>query len=308
MKFFFRKIVNRLIFELIFKKWIVGICKDNIKDIIRNKTFNPNIKWLSKKAFDKYYADPFHINSSDMNFNILVEEYTIENDYGRIALLTFDKDFKQVKNKILLDTQSHLSYPFVFIENNKTYIFPEAAQSGKLSCYEYDSELESIIFLQDVLYMPLLDSTILKYDSKYWIFGTLRGEDKDYNLYIFFSENLLGPYIPHLNNPVKRGLDGTRSAGHFIEVDGTFYRPTQNCKKEYGESISLNKVIKLDEVNFIEESYMRISINKKNRNNNGVHSIHTINAMDDTILVDGVHWSFSPFNQFKKNHMNSKLH
>ena len=181
-----KRILSKYINKLFFKKWIIGICQDNIGDIIRSKTFDPDINWLLIKSYDKFYADPFLLNSKDGNFRILFEEFTFDEDYGKISLLTLDKNFRQVNNKVLLDTKSHLSYPFVFTESGKTYIFPEASKSGKLSCYEYDSVNESLNFLQDILNLPLRDSTILKHSDKYWIFGTLSESVTDYKLHIFF--------------------------------------------------------------------------------------------------------------------------
>ena len=219
--------------------------------------------------------------------------------------MTLDRSFKQVNCKILLDTKNHISYPFIFTENNKTYIFPEAGRSGKLSCYEYDPLNESINFLQDIVDLPLCDSSILKQNGKYWIFGTLSEIEADtkritdYKLYVFFSDRLLGPYVPHPGNPIKSGLNGTRQAGNFIEVDGIIYRPTQNCERLYGESITINKVTELNEINVVEEPYMTICINKKNRYNYGMHTIHTINVMNDIVVIDGKRWTFSPIIQLK---------
>jgi hypothetical protein len=294
------KILSKYIDKLFFKKWIIGIFRGNIKDIIKSRTFDPDINWLLIESFDKFYADPFLLVSNDENPKIIFEEYMFNDNYGKISLMTVDKSFRRVISKILLDTKSHLSYPFVFTENTKTYVFPEASKSGKLSCYEYDPVHESLNFLQDILNLPLRDSTILKFDDKYWIFGALSEDGTDYKLHVFFSDSLLGPYAPHPANPVKRGLNGTRSAGNFIEVDGIIYRPSQNCKKEYGESITINKVTELNEINVVEEPYMTISINKKNRFNYGMHTIHTINVMDNIIVVDGENWTFSPLHQFRK--------
>jgi hypothetical protein len=300
-----KRILLKYIEKFFFKKWIIGIFRGNIKDIIRSKTFDPDINWLFIRSIDTYYADPFLLIPKDENFQILLEDFSLDKGYGKISLTTLDKSFKQVNHKILLDTKSHISYPFVFSENNKTYIFPEAGRSGKLSCYEYDRVNETIDFLQDIVDLPLCDSSILKRDGKYWIFGTLSeintDTDKitDYKLCVFFSDSLLGPYVPHPGNPVNRGLDGTRSAGNFIEVEGIIYRPTQNCEKQYGESITINKVTELNEINVVEEPYMTISINRRNRSNYGMHTIHTINAIDDIIVVDGNRWTFSPVIQLK---------
>lgn len=297
------KILSKLIDKFFFRKWIIGVFRGDIKDVIRSKTFNPNINWLPVEPYDSYYADPFIIRSEGEQLEILVEDFSFDEDYGKLALMALDKNFKQIKHKILLDTKSHISYPFFFKEDNKIYIFPEAGKSGKLSCYEYDPVNESIDFVKDLIDLPLSDSSVLKQNGKYWIFGTLADlniegtEITDYKLCVFFSDKLLGPYIPHPNNPVKRGLNCSRQAGNFIEVDGAIYRPTQNCENQYGESITITKITVLNELNIVEEPYMIICINKKNRNNFGMHTIHTINVLDDIIVVDGMKWTFSPLFQ-----------
>jgi hypothetical protein len=294
------KKLSKFFDKLFFKKWIIGICQVNIKDIIRSKNFDSEINWLIKKSFDKFYADPFPLISNDGNIKILYEEYIFKEDYGKISLMTIDKNFRLINNKTLLDTKSHLSYPFFFSENNKIYVFPESATNSKLSCYEYNPTNESLVFLKDILNIPLRDSTILKYDGKYWIFGAIGKNFINYKLSLFYSDDLLGTYEPHACNNTLIGLNGIRPAGNFIEVDGVLYRPAQNCNNYYGESITINKVNELNEMNFREEPYMTIFINKKRKFNRGMHSIHTINSMDNFIVVDGEHWTFDPIRQFKK--------
>jgi len=293
-----KKILSKYIDKLFVKQWTIGLSRGDIKDIIRSKTFNLNINWLPIRSINRFIADPFLFKTNG-SYNIFYEDFTFHDQYGKISLMTIDETFKQADYKILLDTKSHLSYPFVYTENNKIYVFPEAAKSGKLSCYEYVPEIKSLIFLQEIIGLPLLDSTILKHDNKYWLFGTLSGKDSYNKLYVYFSNNLLGPYTPHLKNPVKNALNGTRPAGNFIEVDGVIYRPSQNCEYRYGESITINKLVLLNEFNVVEEPYMSICLNKKKRYNYGMHTIHTINAIDDIIVVDSKKWTFSPINQFK---------
>ncbi len=157
-----KQVYSKYIDKLFYKNWTIGICRANIKDIIRNKSFDPDITWLFDNSYDKYYADPFIMNSANGEFKILHEEFPYETDYGVLSLSDIDKDFKPIDYKTLLDTKSHISYPFYYTENDKTYIFPEAGQSGKLSCYEYDIVNESMRFLKDIIDLPLRDSTILK--------------------------------------------------------------------------------------------------------------------------------------------------
>lgn len=295
-----KNILSSFFERLFFKEWIIGICRENIKDAIRKRTFDPDINWLKIKSYEKFIADPFFLESIDGTFKIIYEEFTYNDNYGKLSIMSINNDFQITNQKMILDTKSHLSYPFVFKEDNKTYVFPESKQKGKLSCYEYNPKNESLNFLQDILDLPLLDSTIVKHNNKYWIFGTISENKREYNLNLFFSENILGPYSPHPKNPVKSGLNATRSAGKFIEVDRIFYRPSQNCEKAYGESITINKVTELNEITYTEEPYMTITINAKKKSNYGMHTIHTINLLGDIILVDGIHWVFRPIFMIKE--------
>src|ERR1019366_618414 len=127
--------------RLFFKKWVIGICQGNIKDLIKRKEFDEEISWLFTESFDRFFADPFLLASKcSEELRILYEEFEFQENYGKISLMTVDKNLKHIYNRTLLDTKSHLSYPFFFVENNKTYVFPEAAQSGKLSCYLFCEE------------------------------------------------------------------------------------------------------------------------------------------------------------------------
>ncbi|HEY5407368.1 MAG TPA: hypothetical protein VIJ92_09775 [Ginsengibacter sp.] len=296
------KLISKYTNKIFFKKWIIGLCSNTtITDIIKTRTFDPEIKWIKTKSVDKFYADPFPYIDENGSLRILCESFDFGEDYGKISLLAFDASMKPLQGKVLLDTQSHLSYPLIFKNDGKTYVFPEASKSGKLSCYEYDSVHESLHFLQDIIDKPLLDATIIKNNGLYWVFGSIRPAGKnDYQLYIFYSQNLLGPYTEHAENPVRNGLDGIRSAGKFIEVEGTWYRPAQNCKSQYGESVTINKITELTITTFREEGYMDVRINPKRNPNNGMHTLHTINSVGGLIVLDGEYWFFSPFQQMKK--------
>ncbi|HVT83817.1 MAG TPA: hypothetical protein VHD35_01375, partial [Chitinophagaceae bacterium] len=169
----------------------------------------------------------------------------------------------------------------------------------KLSCYEYLPEEQKLIFLQTILEWPVMDPTVLKFNNKYWIFGTLYGKSSRRNLFIFFSDNIMGPYKQHPKNPVTNSLNGSRPAGNFIRVDGSLFRPAQNCENRYGESITINKVSILDEKNYKEEPFMQIAVNKEKKSNKGIQTIHTINALGNMIVVDGEKRIFYPFSKIK---------
>ena len=293
------KFLSKIIDKLYVKQWQIGYCRGDIKEIIRSKTFNPDIHWLPLNSLDFFRADPFLLRTKEGKLSMLFENFVFDDFYGKIWVMNLDENFKQLNEKILLDTKSHLSYPFTYEEDGKIYFFPESAHSGKLNCYEYDPVNQSLMFIKEIMDLPLLDSTIIKYKNKYWLFGTLNGKFRHMKLYIYYSDSLLGPYKSHPQNPVKCSLNGARPAGNFIEVDGVLYRPSQNCENQYGESMTVNRVEVLNELEFHEETHMTITINKDNPHNDKVLTIHTLNVLDDLMVVDGIKWTFSPKNQWK---------
>ena len=283
--------------KLYLKQWGIGFLKANITDIIRQKKSNLSFEWMSLEDKTVSHADPFVFKSDDGRVNILFESVSSSNLNGKISLMVCDDSLAPVMEKVVLDTNSHLSYPHVYRENETIYVFPESAFNGTLNCYEFDQVNRSFINKKEILKLPLLDSTILRHDNKYWLFATMLGEAMHRDLYIFYSDDLTGPYTAHPANPVRKNMNGSRPAGNFIEVDGEIYRPAQNCANYYGESITINKITKLTTTEFAEEEHMIIESNKEDEFNYG---IHTINALDDLIIVDGQKGYFEPVQQLSR--------
>lgn len=293
--------------KLYFKQWVLGVTHDDINEIIRTRTFKQDIRWIIPDSADHFYADPFIVRSEKNLTEILFEDFSLDENFGNISLMTIDDDLKIIEKKIILDTGSHLSFPFVFKEGGRIYVFPESARNGRVSCYEFDQITRNLLFRGDILNMPLYDPSILKMEDKYWLMGSIFEDRKIYKLHVFYSGDLLGPYIPVSGNPVISGLDATRSAGGFIEVDGEIYRPTQNCSNSYGESITINRINKIDETGYLEEPYMKIEINEKHGKGNGIHTIHTLNVSGNTIVVDGRRWAFSLKEQWRNFVRNRRI-
>jgi hypothetical protein len=283
--------------KLYLKQWGLGFLKGSIADIIRTKKSDLSFEWMSLEDKNISQADPFIFKTDDGRINILFESMSSTNLNGKISLMVCNELMDPVLEKVVLDTNNHLSYPFVYKENGHIYVFPENAFSGSLYCYEFDQVQRTLINKKEIISAPLLDSTIIKFENKYWLFATMLGEGYNSDLHIFYSDSLTGPYSPHAANPVKRSLTGSRPAGNFIQVDGIIYRPSQNCSNYYGESMTINKITKLTTSEFLEEEYMVITPNKNDEFNYG---IHTINVVDDTIIVDGQKSYFQPVQQLSR--------
>ena len=281
-------------------QWSIGFSKGNIQEIIRDKNCELTFQWFPLTDNFTSIADPFIFVDMEGKLSMLYETFSVVDvsRYGKIELVTLDKEFNIILKKQVLDANSHSSYPFIFSENGITYIIPEISHQCKVSVFEYDY-VNKVMINEKVIInnMPLLDSTIFKYNDKYWLFATFNKSENDYSrLYIYYSDSLLGEYIPHANNPVKNISDGSRPAGNIIKVDGELYRPAQNCSRHYGASIAINKITKLSSTEFTEELHFKIAPDKTSEFNSGVH---TINILGDIIVIDGIKMAFNPITKWK---------
>lgn len=280
--------------KLYLKQWSIGFVKANLDEIIRTKQNKLSIDWLVPENNMISWADPFIFKTDDGQTHILYESVSSYGLDGRITMLTVDTQLKPVAEKLVLETKEHLSYPFIYKENGKLYVFPENAFSGSLSCYEFDPATQKLINKKQVINKPVVDATIIKQEGRYWMFCTMIGEARNSDLHIFYADKLTGPYTAHAGNPVKKDLYSARPAGNLLNVDGVLYRPAQNCTSIYGESITINKITTLTTTEFAEEQHMTLYANKSDQFNYG---IHTINACGNTIIVDGQKKYFQPVQQ-----------
>lgn len=287
-------LLKRYADKLYLKQWSIGFAKHCIAEIIRQKKSNLSIEWLSPESNKFSYADPFIFRDKNNELQVLFESVSTVGLDGKITLMNIDEEGKPISQKTLLETEAHLSYPFVYSENDKIYVFPENAFSGSLFCYEFDADKKTLINKKEIIRQPVVDSTIVKHEGKYWLFSTMVGESRNSDLHIFYADSLTGPYSPHIGNPVKKNLHSSRPAGNIIEVDGELFRPAQNCTSFYGESITINKINKLTTSEFEETEHFVITANKNDKFNYG---IHTINFCDNIIIVDGQKKYFQPIRQ-----------
>src|SRR5690348_12284588 len=150
---FFDKIADKM-FR---KQWNIGLAKVDIADVIKNKDYNPDYKWIAINEPHRFFADPFIFKAPDGNINIIYEDYSVDDQYGKISLTAVDANFRPLFSKLMLDTRSHLSYPNVFLHNSKTYVIPESSKNGHVTCYEYDFVTNSLINGKNIIQnLPLL--------------------------------------------------------------------------------------------------------------------------------------------------------
>jgi len=275
-------------------KWNIGYVNQTPDNLIETqKINNTNVAWLKESSAD-YAADPF-VLVRNKTVLIFYENLRKLFEKGTINLIKdFDvSDTKKVKG--ITPEKIHLSYPYIFKEDNKTYCIPETAAASEISLYEVAFEPE-VVFKKNrtlVAGQPFVDSSIVKHNDKYWLFTSVK--KKPGQFFIYHADALDGEFHPHKLNPVITDKKSYRNAGMIFSVDNQLYRPTQNLEKKYGGSIMINHIIELTETEFSSESKFEILPFGPYH-----EGIHNISLSDNLIVFDGKRRYFSLGVPFKK--------
>ena len=126
--------LKRFVSRLTARFWAIGFVATGLDGIMND---NPiHVEWL-RMPKDAWFADPFILEVSDDEIQVLVEEKRIGSNKGVITLLKIDRQSMELKSKkVVLEKEYHLSFPCILRKDGKIYIYPESACSGKLDIYE----------------------------------------------------------------------------------------------------------------------------------------------------------------------------
>lgn len=225
---------------------------------------------------DRDWADPFVIYEND-KYYIFCEELIKKEKKGHISVMELDRNGKLTDPKIILKKPYHLSYPFIFQEDGKYYMIPECEENNTISlyvCTAFPYEWEFCMNLMEGI--KAVDTTLFKYDNKFWIFTNLielQGACYSDELFLFYSDNLFSNnWVSHPMNPIVSDVKSSRPAGKLFYQNDTLYRPSQDCSFSYGYATVINEVLKLNETEYEERKVSEITP-KWNKDVIAVHSL-----------------------------------
>lgn len=265
------------------QNWNIGFCEQTPEELIRDKKLS-KVRWLKHPYRDRWFADPFIYKVTEHEITVFVEECMISyTPKGIICELVIDRKTMRLKERhVVLELDTHLSYPAIVEKDGVTYVYPENGASGSLKMYRYDADKHLLVEPKCILNEAVADSTILERDGKYYLIATQTEKPlEDAHLYQY--DDLFGPFCKVTDYPVQKSRASSRPAGNWLEVGGKIYRPAQDCSFRYGGGISMMEVEAL--VPFDEKREFTIEPNWYKYN----LGIHTINFSKDKsmIVVDG---------------------
>ena len=284
INFFAILFFNRINFHInrLFKQehWDIGVIAKEENNSIPFNT--KGVKWLGLRKGSRYTADSFCFEANNTNY-VVFEDYDYKTSKGKISLLRLNENMDPLNIKTILEKPYHLAYPFVFQYDNNIYLIPETAVNGTIELRKWNEANQMFDFLQVLIDVAGVDSSIVYHKEQWWIFCGLKDDLPNEKLHIFYADKLTGPYKAHSLNPVKTDPAGSRPAGQFVVENGSLFRPAQHSVKWYGEKISWFKINTLTPRSFSEEYVGDLKPESTWDYNKG---LHTFSQTSKFILID----------------------
>ncbi|TDP63358.1 glucosamine inositolphosphorylceramide transferase family protein [Roseateles toxinivorans] len=232
-----------------------------------------------------FWADPFLLHLQQRLW-LLFEELPFASNKGHICAIELDRDGKPLSPpQIALVEPWHLAYPFVWAEEDRVFMIPDASKNRKLNLYQCrGSPLSWDLRCTLIAGERLADATIAAFEGRLWMFASHGDEQASMNdtLHIYWADRIEGPWHAHALNPVKIDARSVRPAGAMWVADGQLYRVVQDCSSIYGGAIHCMRVLRLDEHEF--EEVMEPHWEASNRDQ--ATPWHTFNRHAEVTVVD----------------------
>ena len=268
-------------------EWNIGVVYAPISTFLETNA-RPLVSWFPPRKRGNFLADPFAV-VMDGTLHILCEEFDYCAHKGRIVSIEVSDWRHPSTPKVAIELPVHMSYPYLLENQGDIYCIPETHQAGEIGLYkarEFPHEWVKCASL--ICNFPGVDATVLQYEGRWWLMCTTA---RWAPLFVWYAQDLLGPWRPHSGNPVKTDIRSSRPAGTPFVHAGHLYRPAQDCSRTYGGSIVLNRVTSLTPEEFEEQP---AAIIEPFENGPYPDAIHTVSAVGNITLIDGMRRRFVP--------------
>lgn len=196
----------------------------------------------------KGVADPFMIRYRDRWF-LFFEVIDKKLHKGRIGLATSQEGTAWNYEKIVIDENFHLSYPYVFQWGKKIYLIPESKAAGAIRLYTATEFPYKWKHECDIIKGMFQDPSICFKDNKFWLF-TLNDKDQ---LVLFFADSLIGPWMEHPKSPlISNDMNISRPGGRLLILEDKLIRFAQDCDPDYGNSVRVFEIDLLSTTEYAE--------------------------------------------------------
>ncbi|HUG60973.1 MAG TPA: hypothetical protein VMP03_03965 [Methylomirabilota bacterium] len=195
----------------------------------------------------RFYADPF-VTRRDGVAHLFVEEFPFSTGKGVISAATVADDGRVSTPRAVLETDCHLSYPYLLDLDGVMHMIPETSGRQTVELWRAasfpDRWEQRAILLTGV---DLSDATVVRVPEGWMMLAASRawGCSTWDTLDAFFAEDILGPWRPLAGNPVQVDVTSVRPAGAVFGAPGRLIRPVQDCGSRYGAGLAFAAIDRL---------------------------------------------------------------
>jgi hypothetical protein len=200
----------------------------------------------------RFVADPFMI-SEDSRWYMFFEVFNALTNKGEIGLASSHDGMTWRYEQIILRESFHLSYPYIFKDNEKCYMMPECHTEEGIIFYE------AIEFPYHWRRGPVVlrgtfhDSSIVYFADKWWLFAYSE-PCRHSTLRLYFADDPVGAWEEHPRSPIVDGNARTaRPAGRILDRGNCLIRFAQDCSRRYGQAVNAFEITTLTESDYEEE-------------------------------------------------------
>ena len=240
-----------------------------------------NFRFIDTKYTDRWFADPFILSADGSEVVVLAEEFSYRLGKGRIARLSIDADRCVLKEmEIVLELETHLSFPAIFREGDILYVYPENSASGSCTLYRYRDESRHFEAVSALCAEPLTDALLFPHEGRHLLLSTGLPDANGRQLMIFESEAPFSSY--RLKDKVCFDDFVARNAGNIFERNGELIRPAQICDGGYGYGLG----IEFQRIETDGKGRLSFSALERKFPPSGYDGMHTYNSLGDLHIVD----------------------
>jgi hypothetical protein len=275
--------------------WNSGFIDISDLDAAKSRTAS-RVRWLQVRR-NSVAADPFLVRWQNQLI-LLTENIHKFNNRGFIEAWRIQDEKATPLGKVI-DEAVHLSYPYILEWQGSIYCIPEQARAHAIVLYRAVNFPMTWERIGEMLSgVDAIDPTLFRYGSFWWLAYTDASIDRHGRMMLWYSSELLGPWMPHALNPVKIDPRSSRGAGPVFLYDGHLVRPAQDCSGEYGARIVFNRINRLTPTEFHEDVIGEL---KPDPNGPYPAGLHTICRDGDIAVVDGKAYLIDPTAWLRKS-------
>lgn len=271
-------------------RWEIGFVEGGLDAVMGHEPLKVN--WLKHEFTDRWFADPFILEVTDDTIQVLAEEFAYQSKKGRVALLEVDRRTYELKScHAVLEPDTHLSFPAIWRENGRVFVYPESWASGALCLYELKDGKCDINAKTVLCEEPMADAIMTDRFGERLLFSVKR-DDK---LCVYHLDPQTGRFALSYEKPF--GTTTARNGGDFFEYMGEIYRAAQVCDDHYGEALEIQKVVCDGNENFCFIPCKTLRSCHESLD----YGMHTLNTYKGVAVIDVHGWN----NAFVVNSINA---